>query len=135
LPSTAKVLADKYGVGEMTIKRDGLFAQFINKIVEEYGDQEVKRRLLGADVKLTQGSAKVLLKLPAKERKATVDQLVEKGELARAKKGTVATRRPKEVAQSLVSRLKAKGEGHARSVLQQMARMLGMKVVVEEKEK
>jgi len=77
----------------------------------------------------------MLLKLPAKERKAAVDQLVEKGELARAKKKAVASRKPKEVAQSLVSRLKAKGEGHARSVLQQMAKMLGMKVVEEEGEK
>jgi len=103
--------------------------------VEEYGDQEVKRKLLGADVKLTQGTTKVLLKLPAKERKAAVNELVEKGELARAKKGTVANRKPKEVAQSLVSRLKAKGEGHARSVLQQMARMLGMEVVEKDEGK
>jgi len=135
LPSTAKVLADKYGVSEKTVRRDAKFAQLIDKIVDEYGDQEVKRKLLGADVKLTQGTARVLLKLPAKDRKTAVDQLVEKGELARAKKGAASARKPKEVAQSLVSRLKAKGEGHARSVLQQMARMLGMKVVEEEKEK
>jgi len=135
LNKSSELLAEKYGVSEKTVRRDALFAQAIDKIVEEYGDQEVKRKLLGADVKLTQGTARVLLKMQAKDRKKAVDELVEKGELARAKKGTVVSRKPKEVAQSLVSRLKAKGESHARSVLQQMARMLGMKVVEEEKEK
>ena len=61
-----------------------------------------------------------------------MDQLIEQGELPRAKKGSASGRKPKEVAQSLVARLQAKGEGHARSVLQQMARMLGMEVVEKE---
>lgn len=135
LPKTSAKVAEKYGVSEKTIKRDGLFADVIDKIVEEYGDPEIKRKLLGADVKLTQGAARVLLRMPAKERKAAVDELVEKGELPRAKKGGGITRRPKEVAQSLIARLKAKGEGHARSVLQQMAKMLGMEVVEKTSEK
>jgi hypothetical protein len=59
LKRTAGQLAEKYGVAEMTIKRDGVFAKVINKIVEEYGDPDVKRKLLGADVKLTQGTAAV----------------------------------------------------------------------------
>jgi hypothetical protein len=74
----------------------------------------------------------MLLKLPVKERKKAVDELLEKGELPRAKKGAPSGRRPKEVAQGLVARLKTKGEGHARSVLQQMARLLGMEVVKRE---
>jgi hypothetical protein len=78
---------------------------------------------------LNEGTARMLLKLPAKERKKAVDELVEKGELRRAKKGAVSGRRPKEVAQGLVARLQKRGEGHARSVLQQMARLLGMEVV------
>jgi hypothetical protein len=122
-------------VAERTVKRDGLFAQVIDKIVDEYGDPEIKRTLLGGDVKLTQGRAQTLLKMPAKDRKAAVDELVEKGGLPRAKKGVGATRRPKEVAQSLVSRLKSKGEAHAKLVLQQMARMLGMEVVEKASEK
>ena len=104
-------LAEKYGVSEKTVKRDGVFAQVIDKIVADYGDPEVKRKLLGADVKLTQGTARVLLKMPAEERKAAVDQLIEQGELPRAKKGSASARKPKEVAQSLVARLQAKGEG------------------------
>jgi hypothetical protein len=37
-------------------------------------------------------------------------------------------RRPKEIAESLLARLKAKGEGHARTVVQHMARLLGLEV-------
>jgi hypothetical protein len=132
---TGERLAEKYGVSDKTIRRDAVFAKVIDKIVAEYGDPEVKRKLLGADVRLTQGTARVLLRMPAKERKAAVDELVEKGELPRGKKGTTGARKPKEVAQSLVERLQKKGEGHARSVLQQMARLLGMEVVAKESEK
>jgi hypothetical protein len=135
LVATSVRLAEKYGVAEKTVRRDAAFAQVIDKIVEEYGDQEIKRKLLGADVKLTQGAAIVLLKMPARERKKAVDELVEKGELPRSKKGASSGQRPKEVAQSLVARLQKKGEGHARSVLQQMARLLGMEVVEKESEK
>ena len=129
LPSTAAQVAAKHGVSEKTVKRDATFAQVIDKIVEGYGDLEIKRQLLGADVKLTQGAARALLRMPARERKAAVDQLVEKGELPRARKGAGPGRRPKEIAQSMVAQLQKKGETHARSVLQQMARMLGMELV------
>jgi hypothetical protein len=129
---TGQLVAEKYGVSDKTVRRDAVFAKVIDKIVEEYGDQEVKRKLLGADVRLTQGTARVLHRMPVKERKAAVDELVEKGELTRAKKGTAAVRKPKEVAQGLVTRLQRKGEGHARSVLQQMAKLLGMEVTEQE---
>jgi hypothetical protein len=135
LKKTAELVAAKYAVGQMTIKRDGLFAAVIDKIVNEYGDQEIKRRLLGADVKLTQGTARVLYRMPAKERKKAVDELIEKGELPRKEKGTATGRKPKEIAASMVTRLQKKGDGHARSVLQQMARMLGMEVVEKEQGK
>jgi hypothetical protein len=129
LSKTGAHLAEKYGVSDKTIRRDAAFAKVIDKIVEGYGDPEVKRKLLGADVRLTYGTARVLLRMPAKERKAAVNELVEKGELPRAKKGAATGRRPKEVAHSLVSRLQKKGDGHAKSVLQRMARLPGMEVV------
>jgi hypothetical protein len=128
-PSTAQRLAVKHGVSEKTIKRDAFFARVIDKIAVEHGDPEVKRKLLGADVKLTHGTAKGLLQLPAAERKAAVDRILEWGGPPWAQTGTGSKRRPKEVAQVLVARLQTKGEGHARSVLQQMARLLGMEVV------
>jgi hypothetical protein len=127
--ATSVRLAEKYGVAEKTVRRDAAFARVVDRIVEEYGDQEVKRKLLGADVRLTRGAAKRLLKMPARERKQTVDELVEKGELPGGKEGAPPGRRPKEVARGLVARLRKQGEGHARSVLRQMARLLGMEVV------
>jgi hypothetical protein len=135
LKKTSEQMADKYGVSERTIRNDAVFAWVLDKIVEEYGDPEIKRKLLGADVKLTQGTARVLFKTPVKERKAAVDELLDKGELPRKKKGTTAERRPRELAQMLVNRLQAKSEGHARSVLQQMAKLLGMEVVEKATEK
>lgn len=129
LKSTARLLAEKYGVSEKTIKRDAVFAQAIDRIVAEYGDQDVRRKLLGADVKLTQGLAKFLLKKQPEERKAAVDELIEQGEFPRVKKGgSSPARQAKEVAQSLVTRLKSKGEQHARAVLTQMAHLLGLEV-------
>jgi hypothetical protein len=128
--STAAQAALKYGVSEKTVKRDGAFAEAVDRIAVEYGDPEVKRKLLGADVRLTQGTARVLLKTPAEERKAAVDQLIEKGELPRREKDNPRqTAKPREVAQSLVARLQRKSEAHAKSVLQQMAKLLGMEVV------
>jgi hypothetical protein len=69
----------------------------------------VTRKLLGADVRLTLGTARVLLRMPDERRKRAVDELVEQGELPRAKKGTGPVRNPKEVAQGLVARLQKKG--------------------------
>lgn len=129
LVSTADRLADKYGVSYKTIRRDGIFAHIIDKIVAEHGDPEAKRKLLGADVKLTHGLARQLWKMPPEERKAAVQQLIDMGELPRAKKKErSAARQPKQVAQALVARLKAKGNDHALAVLEQMARLLGREV-------
>jgi hypothetical protein len=125
--STAYKVAEKHGVAEKTVKRDARFALAVDQIVADYGDAEVKRKLLGADVKLTRVEARALLKIPAEERKAAVDKLIEDGELPRAKK-EAASRRPKEVAESILARLQKKGEAHARSVVQQLARLLGLDV-------
>jgi hypothetical protein len=129
LPSAARRLAEKYGVSDKTVKRDGVFARAIDQIVTEYGDPEVRRKLLGADVKLTQTLAIRLLRKPADERKDAVRQLVELGELPRSRKdATSSAPGAKEAAESIVARLEKKGEAHARSVLRQMARLLGMEV-------
>src|SRR5262249_4834079 len=107
LISTARQLAERYGVSEKTIKRDGVFAKVIDKIVDDYCDPEAKRKLLGADVNLTHGLARLLLKMPPEERKSAVQQLIDSGELPRAKeKERSAAHQPKQVAQVLVARLK-----------------------------
>jgi hypothetical protein len=121
-------VAETYGVSKKTIKRDGAFAKAVDSIVEDYGDPAAKRKLLSPDVKLTQGLARLLLREPAKERKAAVKVLVEKGEW-RAGKRTPAAPRPKAVAESILARLNRKGEKHAQAVLKQMAQLLGFEVV------
>ncbi len=127
--STAHTLAVQYGVAEKTIRRDGIFAQIIDKLVADYGDPEAKRKLLGADVKLSHGLARHLLKMPPEERKAAVKQLIEMGELPRAKKEDRSPApKPKDVAQAIYTRIKAKGEDHAKAVLRQLAGLLGMEV-------
>jgi ParB-like chromosome segregation protein Spo0J len=129
LPTTAEKLALDYGVSSKTIKTDGRFAAAIDRIAAEHGDLEIKRKLLGADVKLTQRTAWALLKMPADERKKVVDELVEYGELPRGKKEGGPSRRPKEMARAIYARLEKKGEVYARSVLHQLAKWLGMEVV------
>src|SRR5262249_29178900 len=114
------------GVSEKSVKGDANFALAIDRIVEEYGDAGIKRKLLGADVRLTHGTARMLLKMPAEDRKAAVNQLIERGELPRIKKEKDSVRQPKAVAQSLVAKLQVKGAGHARAVVQQMAKLLGL---------
>lgn len=127
LPSKAKLVADEYGVSEKTVKRDGIFADAIDKIVEVYGEPDVRRTLLSADVRLTYGLARLLSKMSPAALKSSVRQLLDKGELRRPKKEK-ALKAPRDVARSVVDRLRAKGDDHARAVLQQMARLLGMEV-------
>ena len=130
LPTTAMRLAEKYGVSDKTIKRDAVFAKAVDRIVLDYGDPEVRRTLLGADVRLTHAAVKALLAAPAQGRKAAVDRLILEGGTPR-KQADPSARRPQAVAQSLVARLQAKGEAHARSVVLRMARLLGLEVAEE----
>jgi hypothetical protein len=130
---TSMQVADKYGVAEKTIRRDGQFAQDIDQLVVDYGQPEVKRKLLGADVKMTPGTARVLLKMPAEERKKAMDHLIEFGELPRAHKAGEerdrAEQRPRRVAKRLLASLEKKGEVYARAVVNQLVRLLGLQVV------
>jgi hypothetical protein len=125
LPSADRRLATEYGVSAMTIKRDGAFAKVIDVIVSEYGDPEVKRRLLGADVRLTQRLARRLYRMPTAERNTAVRRLVEEGELPPKPR---AVREPAETADALVARLRARGPQFALAVLRRMARLLGREV-------
>ncbi len=54
--STAAKRAGKYGVSSKISKREGIFAQVIDPIVEEHVDPENKRKVLGADARDGQGA-------------------------------------------------------------------------------
>jgi hypothetical protein len=127
LKGTAQRLSDQYGVSEKTIKRDGAFARRVDEIAGGYGDLDAKRKLLGADVKLTHGLTVRLLDMSPAVRKAAVKRLLEIGQLPRAGRSEkLSAQEPKLVAQVLVARLQKKGDGHARAVLQEMAGLLGL---------
>jgi hypothetical protein len=71
----------------------------------------------------------LLLKMPAGERRAAIDRLLEEVGVAQAKPAKSSlTGKSKEVAQLLLTRLKAKSKGHARAVLREMAGLLGLEV-------
>jgi hypothetical protein len=54
---------------------------------------------------------------------------LQQGEFPRAKKeGKPSARQARGVAQSLLTRLKARGDDHAKAVLRQMASLLGLEV-------
>jgi hypothetical protein len=48
LPTTSQRLSKMYGVSEKTIKRDAAFARVLDRVVADYGDPHMRRRLLGA---------------------------------------------------------------------------------------
>ena len=131
LPTTASKVAERLAVSERTIKRDGAFAKVIDVIVAEYGDPEVKRRLLGADVKLTHRLARRLYRMTPPERNAAVKRLVEEGELPPQRR---AVREPAETAEALVARLRARGAQFALAVLRKMASLLGREVIARASE-
>ncbi len=115
LKNTAQQLALKYQVSPITIKRDGKFAQAVDRIAAAHGDPDVKRRLLGGDVRLKLGLARGWLKLPAEELKAAVDQFIEQADepVVGKKKGAAAGRDPEELAQALFKRLQPRGQERA----------------------
>ncbi len=127
LKATAEQLADKHQVSHMTIKRDGHFAEAVDSIVASYGEPEVRRQLLSGDVRLTPKIARLLLQKPAEALKPAVDHLIAKGRLPR-RKGSKDAADSRQVAEKLLSRLRTKGDEHARSVLQEMASLLGLVV-------
>jgi len=125
---TAQQLAEKYKVSHMSIKRDGGFAQDLDKVLKGHPDPDVQRNLLCPDVKLTHGTARWLLDMEPKERREAVDQLIERGAVPRAKKTKYASG-PEGRAQSLLAGLRKKGEEHARDVVRAMARLVGLALV------
>jgi hypothetical protein len=129
LLATAERLAACYGVSAKTIKRDGVFAQMLDQLVEESSDADLRRKLLGADVALTPRRARLLLTKPAAKRKLALQYLLEPGKWAPGTKPrTGSAAKPKDVAQAIMARLTAKGEGYARAVLRHLARLLGFEV-------
>jgi hypothetical protein len=118
----------QYGVSAQTVKCDAIFARAIDRIVQDHGDPEVRRRLLGADVRLTSAGAIAMAQMPLAEREKVLKHLLDQGEMPRPVRAKPPAARPKEAAEALFARLQRRGEGHARAVARHLARLAGLEV-------
>jgi len=87
-----------------------VFAWSIEKILAIHSDPEVKRKLLGADVKLTQGLAQLCSGKPPENGRLAVELLIDRASCPTPRKTEQPRHvKPKQVAESLVRPLKARG--------------------------
>jgi hypothetical protein len=121
--STAEQLAEEFNVGEKTIRREAKFAEAVDQIAENCG-QEVKQVLLSRETGLTRGGILRLAKLKPEEQKRFLQQLKESGKRPRKarKKGkreriTIPSR-PKQLVVALLSQL---GPKDLAQVLEELA--------------
>lgn len=78
--STSEKLGNVHKVDEKTIRRDGEFAEAVDKIGEVQGD-EVKQRILSDDLKISKKDVKAIAEEEQKEQKRIIDAL-DSGEAA-----------------------------------------------------
>jgi hypothetical protein len=103
-------LAKEYKVGEKTIRRDAKFAQAVDQIAANCGE-DAKKMILGRDTGLSRGAVARLTKLEPKEQQEFLRELSETGKPPRKRrrsgKRTTITlpTRPVEFAKTLLSRI------------------------------
>jgi hypothetical protein len=108
--TTAERLGQEYKVGQATIKRDFRFAQAVDRIVANCGE-ESKNLVLSRDTGLSRGAVARLARMKPAEQQETLRQLKETGKLPRKqrRKGKRMTitlpTKPKEFAATLVEKL------------------------------
>jgi hypothetical protein len=96
LLKTADALAERYKVGEKTIRNDGDFAVALDKITEN-GDDKLKRALLRGEVTLTRKQVKDLADLTdQKKQQEAVAKVLEAGKMPKHKAGAKSTKAGKE---------------------------------------
>lgn len=74
ISKTSEVLGEEYGVDARTIRRDGKFADAVDSIAENVGD-DAKRVLLSADSKLTKQDVVEIASKPPEEQRAAVEKM------------------------------------------------------------
>jgi hypothetical protein len=104
-------LGEEFKVGEKTIRRDGKFAEALDRIINNCG-VEAKNLILARDTGFTRGGVLRLAKLNSKEQQKFLEELKESGKRPRKpQKGKKRDRislpaQPKALAQALLKRLK-----------------------------
>jgi hypothetical protein len=110
--TTAEKLAEEFKIGEKTIRREAHFAEAVDLIVGNCG-QDAKNLILTRDTGLTRGGVHRLAKLKPEEQKKFIQELKETGK--RPRKGRRGKRRqtltlpsqPKALVQALLKQLGA----------------------------
>jgi len=80
--TAAERLGKEFKVGEKTIRRDGKFAEALDRIIENCGP-EAKNLILARDTGLTRGGVHRLAKLNPKEQQKYLEELKENGKRPR----------------------------------------------------
>ena len=107
-------LAEEYKVGEKTIRRDGHFAKAVDAIAENCGG-DARKHILSRESGLTRGNVHRVAKLPPKEQRRYLEELMKTGKRPRRKptkegRATILLpREPKALAEKLLKQLGAKG--------------------------
>src|SRR5262249_48185324 len=108
--TAAERLGEEFKVGEKTIRRDGKFAEALDRIIESCGP-EAKNLILARDTGLTRGGVHRLAKLDSKKQQRFLEELKENGKRPRkTRKGKKRARitlppQPKALAQALIKKL------------------------------
>lgn len=79
---TDERLGEEFKVGAATIRRDGLFASYVDAIAKNCGDK-VRALILTRDRRITRGGVARLAKMKLDEQKAAVRHLEKEGQLPR----------------------------------------------------
>jgi len=123
--SLSERLAEEYKVGEKTIRRDGHFAKAVDAIAEHCGD-EARKHILSRESGLTRGNVLRVSKLPAKDQKKYMEELITTGKRPRrqhtrgGKATIVLPREPKALAEKLLKQLGVKGVSEVSKLLSEL---------------
>ncbi len=128
LVSTAQRLAQKYGVGAMTIKRDGVFAQLIDKLVAEYGDPEAQAETAGCRCQTDAGPGSAVAENAGRQAQGGCGRVGREGGTAAWEQGNAVCSATEGGGTGPACSTPEEGRGARASVLQQMAKLLGMEV-------
>jgi hypothetical protein len=110
--TTAEKLAEEFKVGEKTIRREAHFAEAVDLIVQNCG-QEAKNLILSRDTGLTRGGVHRLAKLKPEEQKKFIQELKETGKRPRKprrgkrRQSLTLPSQPKALVQALLKQLGA----------------------------
>jgi hypothetical protein len=122
---TSERLAQEFSVNEKTIRRDGLFAQAVDKIVANCGD-DCRKVILSQQYDLTRGLILKMAKWSSDEQKEFLDELQQRGRRPRKKHVRPSSRQQIRLMARRITDLE---RPQAMAVLREAAKLLGVELV------